>query len=65
METLFGVEKIPGGNQIRTLVDGIEPGQTGNTFNKTLKRAEGHGVIDQYRVVDGGVSAAPDGVWYH
>jgi hypothetical protein len=65
METLFGVVKIPSDNQIRTLIDGIEPGEIGKTFNETLKRAEGHGVIDQYRVLDGGVLAALDGVWYH
>jgi hypothetical protein len=65
MESIFAVREIPSDTQIRTLLDGIQPERFGSVFNESLQIAEAHGVLDQYRVLDGGVLIALDGVWYH
>jgi hypothetical protein len=65
VETLFGVTEIPSDNQIRTLLDGIEPGTLGEVFGQTLRTADEAGVIQPYRVLDGGVLLALDGLWYY
>jgi len=65
METLFGVTEIPSDNQIRTLLDGIEPKALGAVFNHTLQTADEAGAIKPYRVLDGGVLLALDGLWYY
>jgi hypothetical protein len=65
VETLFGVTGIPSGNQIRKLLDGVYPKVMGEAFGNNLPVAEEAGVLDGYRVLDGGVLLALDGVWYH
>ena len=65
MESIFGVRKIPSDTQIRTLLDRIAPDTFGGLFNETLQRADAYKVVDRYRVLDGGVLIALDGVWYH
>jgi hypothetical protein len=64
METLFNVKGIPSDNEIRTLLDGVEPGSFREVFGKNLALAEREGVLDKYRVLDGGVLLALDGTWY-
>ena len=64
METLLGVANIPSDNQIRTLLDEIEPESLGAVFGQTLLAADEAGAIEPYRVLDGGVLLALDGVWY-
>jgi hypothetical protein len=65
METLFGVSEIPCDNKIRELMDGIEPGALSGVFMDNLCTAEEVGVLKEYRVLDGGVLPAIDGLWYH
>lgn len=65
MGSIFDVNKIPSDNQIRTLLDGIEPQALSGAFNEALKIAEEHEVLETYRVLDDGVLIALDGVWYH
>ncbi|MDR1444614.1 MAG: hypothetical protein LBI94_07020 [Treponema sp.] len=65
VETLFGVKEIPCDNEIRGLLDTIAPDVFGDIFMKSLKLADGEGVLEGYRVLDGGVLLALDGVWYH
>ena len=65
LETLFGVMEIPSDNQIRTLLDGIEPSALGEVFESALRIAEEAGILEQYRVLDGGVLLALDGLWYY
>ena len=65
MGTIFGVHKIPADTQIRTLLDGTAPDTFGGLFNEILQRADEYKVLDRYRVLDGGVLIALDGVWYH
>jgi hypothetical protein len=61
----LGVGNIPSDTQIKTLLDGIEPDRFGGVFNETLKVGERHGALETYRVLNGGVLIALDGVWYH
>jgi hypothetical protein len=65
MESIFGISEIPSDTQIKTLLDRIAPDQFGGVFNESLMLAESYGVMDKYRVLDGGVLLALDGVWYH
>jgi hypothetical protein len=65
MESIFKVAEIPSDTQIRTLIDRIEPEAFGGVFNESLRIADKHKVLDSYRVLDGGVLIALDGVWYH
>jgi hypothetical protein len=65
METLFGVSEIPCDNRIRELTDGIEPGALSGVFMDNLRTAEEAGALKEYRVLDGGVLPAMDGLWYH
>ena len=65
VETLFGVMNIPSDNQIRTLPDGIAPESLGEVFERTLRMADEAGAMKPYRVLDGGVLLALDGLWYY
>jgi hypothetical protein len=64
VQSLFSVKGIPSDNQIRNIVDGIAPSLINSVFNETLKVAQRSGVIKKYRVLNGGVLLAIDGVWY-
>ncbi|MDR3114846.1 MAG: hypothetical protein LBU25_04940 [Treponema sp.] len=65
LETLFGVSKIPYTEQIKHIVDDIEPGAVAGVFEEGLKTADEQGGLKDYRVLDGGVLIPLDGVWYH
>ena len=65
MTSIFGVPEIPSDTQIKTLIDRIDPQSFGGVFNESLLIAEEHKVLERYRVLDGGVLIALDGVWYH
>jgi hypothetical protein len=62
--TLFGVQEIPCGEQIKNIVDEIAPSEMEGAFEKALKIAGEQGILDSYRVPLGGVLIALDGVWY-
>jgi hypothetical protein len=53
-ETLRGVKEIPCDNEIRNLLDRIEPSKFKGVCNKNLETADKEGILDQYRVLDGG-----------
>jgi hypothetical protein len=63
--SMFGVKEIPSDTQIRNVLDNISPEDFGSVFNETLQVADKHGALDDFRVLDGGVLLALDGVWYH
>ena len=65
VQTIFGAVKIPSDNQIRTLLDGIEPGLLGEAFAKNVRIADEHKALEPYRVLDGGVLLALDGMWHY
>jgi hypothetical protein len=54
VQRLCDVKGIPSNNQIRNIVDEIAPASIGPVFNETLKAARQGGVINEYRVLDGG-----------
>jgi len=64
VRSLFDVKGIPSDNQIRNIVDGIDPSAISPVFNDALKTTRESKVIDGYRVLDGGVLLALDGLWY-
>ena len=64
VQSLFDVHGIPSDNHIRNIVDGIEPCAISPVFNETLQVAQRSGVVNEYRVLDGGVLLALDGLWY-
>lgn len=53
-ETLFKVQAIPCDNEIRMLLDRVEPGGFREVFGKGLAAAAREGVIDRCRTLDGG-----------
>ena len=64
-ETLFGAMRIPSDNQIRTLLDGICPSSLAEVFERNLRIADAADAIKPYRILDGGVLLALDGLWYY
>jgi hypothetical protein len=46
-------------------MDQIPPEQFSGIFTTTLEIAGGAGLLEGYRVLDGGVLIALDGAWYH
>jgi hypothetical protein len=64
LETLFGVKEIPCTEQIKNIVDDVEPSKLEGVFDRLIDYADRNGVIDTYRVLDGGVLIPLDGVWY-
>jgi hypothetical protein len=65
VETLFGVGRIPCDNEIRRLIDPINPAKFRTVYDKALRMVEPYGILDEFLVLDGGVPLALDGVWYH
>ena len=63
LETLFGVHKIPSSDQMTNIVDGIPHEGLSAVYEQAHQIAEEQGIIDQYRVLDGGVLLALDGTW--
>ena len=61
LETVFGVREIPTDTQIRTILDQTEPEHLSPLFNATLKTTDEAGVLEGYRVLDGGVLIALEG----
>jgi hypothetical protein len=64
LKTLFGVKAIPGQDELRNLVDNMDPQVFAPVFWYGLKKAIAQGIIDRYRVLDGGVLIPWDGTWY-
>jgi hypothetical protein len=58
------VKEIPCNNQITRLLDEAEPELFDKNFKTGIRQAEGYGVLEQYRVLEGGVLLAVDGVWF-
>jgi hypothetical protein len=64
LKPLFGVENIPGTDQARKILDGIEPKELSGAFDRALGTARESGVLEDYRVLEGMIPAALDGTWY-
>jgi hypothetical protein len=64
MENILEVKDIPCNNQITRLLDVVEPEVFYKNFETGIEQAEKYEVLEQYRVLDGGVLIAVDGVWF-
>ena len=60
-QTLFGVEKIPCDNQIRTLRDPIAPSHFDPVFVEVFERLAQHHLFDRFRVLGDQLFVAMDG----
>ncbi|GHU39466.1 hypothetical protein FACS1894190_04260 [Spirochaetia bacterium] len=58
------MKEIPCNNQINRLIDGVKPEEFDENFKDGIGLAEKYGVFEQYKVLDGGVLIALDGVWF-
>lgn len=64
-QTLFAMDRIPCDNQIRGMLDPVEPRQFHPAFAAALAELEQSGAIDQLRVLNGHVLIALDGSEYY
>jgi hypothetical protein len=64
-ENILGVKKVPCNNQITRLLDVINPDKFGAIFNKGIEMAERYGALQQYKVLNGRLLVALDGVWFY
>ena len=64
-ENILKVKEIPCGNQITRLIDVVEPDECAGNFKDGIRLAEEYGALEQYKVLNGGVLIALDGVWFH
>jgi hypothetical protein len=63
-QTLFGVQKLPCDNQIRTLLDPIAPRHFDPIFLEVLERLAQHHLCDSFRVLGDQLLVALDGTTY-
>ena len=63
-QTLFGVEKIPCDNQIRTLLDPIAPDHFDPVFVEVFERLVQYHTLDSFRVLGDQLLVALDGTTY-
>jgi hypothetical protein len=54
VENILKVKEIPCNNQITRLLDQVVPEGFDENFERGIKQAEGQGILEQYRVLDGG-----------
>lgn len=62
--SLFQIEQIPSDNQIRSLLDPIEPGHLSPLFEEILLMLDQSGELDQFRVLNGQLLVSMDGTSY-
>jgi hypothetical protein len=64
VERLFGVKNTPCTVEIKNIVDDVDPEKLSSVFTGALQEAVRLGIVDEYRVLEGGVLIPIDGVWY-
>lgn len=63
-ESLFAIEKIPGDNQIRNLLDPVPASTIFMSFQKVYQWLEEKGVLNKFLYLDGEILVALDGTEY-
>ena len=63
--SLFGVSKIPSDNQIRNLLDGLDPSLFADLFSLCLDTVRDQGGLDPFLRLDGRLLIALDGIQFH
>jgi len=61
LETLFGVTRIPKADQVRNILDEVEPAGLHFAFDKALEVTRESGILESYRVLNGTIPVAMDG----
>lgn len=61
VQSLFGVEHIPSDNQIRNLLDTLEPELIYGLFPKAISLIEEHGMLESFQSYDGQILISNDG----
>lgn len=64
-QTLFGVQDIPCDNQIRNLLDGLDPDAFGQLFPLCLDTLREHGALAPFQRLGGRLLVALDGIQIH
>lgn len=64
-ETIFCGDKIPSDNQIRNLLDGVDPSEFSGLFDFGLEALSESGALNRFKTHDGFYLAAIDGTEYH
>ena len=64
LETLFGTTSVPCTEQIKNILDNVNPEKLESTFDQLINYAQKMGIIKEYRTLDDGVLIPLDGVWY-
>jgi hypothetical protein len=63
-QTIFGLEKIPSDNHIRTLLDPAPPELAFPVFDSAFQILDQKGHIDEFRVFNGDLLIPLDGTWF-
>jgi hypothetical protein len=63
-ERILQVKDIPCNNPITRLLDRVEPCGFDENFKGGIGQTEAYGVLEAYKVLDGGVLIGVDGVWF-
>ncbi len=64
VQTLFGVYQTPSDNQIRNLLDPVEPQEVGQIFWALYALLEAEGLLESHRGVNGNLLCGMDGTQY-
>ena len=64
-QTLFGLDKIPSDNHVRTLLDPVSPDHFHPVFAEVVTELERSGGLEAFRQLGGHVLIALDGTEYH
>ena len=62
-QTLFGIEKIPSDNHIRSMLDEVAPEHLFGQFNHIVGHLNEHGGLDGFKRLNGRILIALDGVY--
>lgn len=62
--TIFNVDKIPTANQIRNLLDPVEPSLLIPFYNKAYDYLKEHGIIESYLSFNNNLLIPLDGTWF-
>ena len=64
-QSMFGLEQIPGIDQIRNMLDPIVAGTLSGVFEQVYRRLHQQGVLKQFEQLSGNLLVALDGTQYH
>ena len=62
--SIFGIHKIPTPNQIRNLLDPVNPDLLISVFHKSYDFLKGQGIIDSFRSFNNNLLIPNDGTWF-